>query len=118
VVCVPSVPTADGNAEGLPTTLVEAQASGVPVVASPSGGTAEGVVDGVTGLLAPSGDERALAAALIELLGDRTLRDRCAAAARAHALERFDLRRQTAALERIYDEVVEAGGWLTSPGSR
>lgn len=105
VVCIPSVTAESGDAEGLPMSVVEAQASGTPIVASPSGGTAEGVIAGVTGFIAPSGDEHALAAHLIALLENDELRNRFSVAARQHVLEHFDLRKQTALLEQIYDEV-------------
>lgn len=108
--CSPSVVAADGNAEGLPMTILEAQAAGLPVVAFPSGGSAEGIVHGVTGLVAPPADEERLAEYAISLLTDR---DRLAAfstAARDHVVNRFDLKRQTARLEEIYDEVRAAKG--------
>jgi glycosyltransferase involved in cell wall biosynthesis len=103
--CSPSVVAADGNAEGLPMTILEAQASALPVVAFPSGGSAEGIVHGETGLVAPPADEEMLGQYLTELLTDRDRLTQFAAAARNHAVQRFDLRRQTALLEEIYDEV-------------
>jgi len=105
VLCVPSLPAASGDDEGLGMVIVEAQASGAPVVISRSGGMPETVVDGVTGLIAPPGDERAIAAHLVALLSDRERRARFSAAARANVLEKFDLRRQTARLEELYDDV-------------
>jgi glycosyltransferase involved in cell wall biosynthesis len=106
VLCAPGVVTAGGDAEGLPMTIVEAQACGLPVVTTLSGGSAEGVVDGETGLVVPAGDAAALATALAALLGDAAFRGRAGAAARAHALAHFDLGTQTARLETIYDEVL------------
>lgn len=103
VMCTPSVVAPDGNAEGLPMTVVEAQASGLPIVAFPSGGTAEGIVHGETGFVAPPRDEAALAGHLLELLTDPDLRRRFSRAARRHVEASFDLRRQTAKLEEIYD---------------
>jgi len=105
VLCAPGVVTAGGDAEGLPMTIVEAQACGLPVVTTPSGGSAEGVVDGETGFVVPAGDPAALATALVAVLGDAAFRGRAGAAARAHALAHFDLQVQTARLESIYDEV-------------
>ncbi|MCE9602590.1 MAG: glycosyltransferase [Gemmatimonadetes bacterium] len=105
VLAGPSIADARGNAEGLPITFLEAQASGLPLVVSTSGGTGEGVVDGVTGFLFDPGDESALAGHLRTLLGDAALRERMSAAARAHMVTNFDLARQTAALEEIYDSV-------------
>lgn len=99
----PSIVGADGNAEGLPMTIVEAQASGLPVVAFPSGGSAEGVLEGETGFVLPPGDEKGLADRIILLLGDAGRRARFSSAAREWALREFDLRTQTRKLEDIYD---------------
>lgn len=67
--------------ENFPNTCVEAMALGAPVVASDAGGMAEIVEDGVSGVLFPSGNAGALAAALTRVLGDGQLRARIAAAA-------------------------------------
>jgi len=56
--------------EGIATSLIEAQAAGVPVVATRVGGIPEVVEDGVSGRLVPPRDPQAMAAALIELLSD------------------------------------------------
>jgi glycosyltransferase involved in cell wall biosynthesis len=69
--------------EGFPTASVEAQAVGLPIVASDIGGTRETLVQGQTGVLVPPGDPRALAAALAPLLRDPALRARMGQAARA-----------------------------------
>lgn len=105
VLCAPSVVARSGDAEGLGMVIVEAQASGTPVVAFDSGGAGESIVDGVTGYVVPERDEEALAGSLTDILATPTLRRRMSTAARAHVLENFDLTRQTAKLERIYDEV-------------
>ncbi|MGE5177397.1 MAG: glycosyltransferase family 4 protein [Hyphomicrobiales bacterium] len=75
--------------EGWGLTVIEANACGVPVVASRSPGLVESVRDGETGFLVPHGDARALADGVVRLLTDRDLRLRQAAAARAWAA-RFD----------------------------
>ncbi len=105
VLCGPSIADSRGNAEGLPITFLEAQACGLPVIASTSGGTAEGIVNGETGLLFAPGDETTLAGHLERLLADADARGRMGVAARRWIEERFDLARQTAKLEGIYDEV-------------
>jgi glycosyltransferase involved in cell wall biosynthesis len=79
------------RSEGMPISILEAMAAGLPVVASAVGGVPELVEDGVTGLLVPPGDAAALAAALERVLGDPALRARLGAAARARAEERFDV---------------------------
>jgi glycosyltransferase involved in cell wall biosynthesis len=77
--------------EGLPRTVVEAAAAGVPVVANPVGGVPEVVEDGVSGLLFPVGDETALARALARLEGDTAERRRLAQAAAARVSDEFSM---------------------------
>jgi glycosyltransferase involved in cell wall biosynthesis len=69
--------------------VIEAMASGTPVVASKVGGVAEVVEDGVTGFLVPSGDVPSLNDRLALLLGDPGRARRMGEAARARVLERF-----------------------------
>jgi glycosyltransferase involved in cell wall biosynthesis len=71
--------------------LLEAQASGLPVIAGNSGGVSGIVADGKTGLLAPPGDTAAFAAALRQLLGDPARRMAMGAAARQKVLREHDL---------------------------
>jgi glycosyltransferase involved in cell wall biosynthesis/O-antigen ligase len=85
--------------------LLEAMASGRPVIASDHGGPREIVVDGETGFLVPPGDEAALAAALDRLLSDPGLAMRLGEAARARARERFAIEHTVARFEALYDEL-------------
>ncbi|MCA5922367.1 glycosyltransferase [Curtobacterium oceanosedimentum] len=84
VFCLPS------HREGLPTVVLEAWATGIPVVATSCTGIADLVQDGSTGLLVETGDDRALAEALQRVLDDAALRDRICRAARAEVDEHFD----------------------------
>ena len=68
VFVLPAVHDAPGNVDGLPNVILEAMASGLPVVSSGISGIPLAVVDGVTGLLVPEGDGAALSAALERLL--------------------------------------------------
>jgi len=89
--------------EGTPLALLEAMASGLPVVATSVGGVPELVTVGVTGLLSRPGDDAALARALVELVLDPARRAAFGRAARARALAEFSLARYvdaTAALLR------------------
>ncbi len=87
-----SVVLPDGDRDGIPNVLLEAMASGLPVVASDVAGIPEAVTDGETGLLVPSSDPDALAAAIARLAADPALRSALGHAARARILGRFDRR--------------------------
>lgn len=91
IAVVPSVPTSDGRREGIPIALMEAAATGRPVIASRLSGIPEAIEDGVQGLLVEPGDARGLADAIARLAGDPALRERLGAAARERMLREFDL---------------------------
>jgi glycosyltransferase involved in cell wall biosynthesis len=93
--------------EGLPVAVMEAQALGVPVVATAVGGLCQAVSDEVDGLLVPPGDAAALGAALGRLV-DPELRSRMSAAA-AVAGERFSARYAVARIEATYRALVARG---------
>ena len=105
VLAAPSRTARDGDTEGLPTTILEAMALGVPVVATRHSGIPEAVLDGVTGLLGPERDRTTLAANLNRLLTDDDLRERLGRGARERAVAQFDVAAQTGRLEEIYDSV-------------
>jgi glycosyltransferase involved in cell wall biosynthesis len=109
VICVPSVTAPDGDTEGLPTVVVEAGALGVPTVGFRHAGIPEFVEHDATGLLADEGDAATLGTLLARAVGDAELRERLGAAARERARADFDIRRQTALLEEIYDREAAAG---------
>ncbi|MHB8835954.1 MAG: glycosyltransferase [Candidatus Methylomirabilia bacterium] len=92
--------------EGLPISLIEAMAGGVPVVATAVGGTGEIVRDGETGILVPPEDPRALAEGIGRLLADRPLAQRLAAEARALVLRRHTLSAVARVYERLYQEIL------------
>ncbi|HZG90790.1 MAG TPA: glycosyltransferase family 4 protein [Pseudonocardia sp.] len=102
--------------EALPTTLIEAAASGLAVVATTVGGTAETVEHGRTGLLVPPGDPDELAAAVTELLLDPDRRTAYGAAGRRLAEDRFDLDGWVRNLAGLYADAV-AGGTRTARGT-
>ena len=78
---------------------------GLPVVSFASGSIPEAIAHGQTGLLAREGDTEILATYLITLLTDVGLWDRMSGAGVQHVRKHFDLRRQTARLEDLYDSV-------------
>ena len=95
--------------EGLCTSALDAQAAGVPVVASAVGGLVESVADGETGLLVPPRDPAALADAVARLLRDRPLRERMAAAGRARVRERFSVRAMVEGNRAVYGRMLRGG---------
>jgi glycosyltransferase involved in cell wall biosynthesis len=107
---LPGVRTATGREEGLGMVMLEAAATGVPVIGSRVGGIVEAVADGETGFLVPERDVAALAGRIGDLLADAELRRRLGGQGRARVERVFDLGRQTAVLEGFYDECrAEAG---------
>jgi glycosyltransferase involved in cell wall biosynthesis len=95
--------------EGLPRVVLQAMAASVPVVATDTGGVAEIVADGETGLLVPPGNSAAAADAIVALAGDAGARRRLAQAARSNLGDEFDIRRLVRDLEDLYDEVLARG---------
>jgi glycosyltransferase involved in cell wall biosynthesis len=101
----PSKTASDGDAEGLPTTILEAASLGLPTISTYHSGIPETVVHGGTGLLSKEGDRSSLAANIRQLLTDDALRTRLGRQARRHAEAHFDLRKQTRLLEELYEWV-------------
>jgi len=106
VLAFPSVVASTGDTEGLPIVLCEAQAIGLPIAAFDGPGVAEAIVANETALLAPSGDDRALADAISTVLSDPDLAARLADAGRKRAEAHFSLAAQTARLEDLYAELL------------
>jgi glycosyltransferase involved in cell wall biosynthesis len=92
--------------EACPYSVLEAAAAGVPVVATAVGGVPELVRDGETGLLAPAGDEAALAAALEAVLGDAPRARALGDAGRTEAGRRFAKERMVEELAGLYESLV------------
>jgi glycosyltransferase involved in cell wall biosynthesis len=96
-------------AEGVPVVLMEAMASGLPVVATRIAGVPELVEDGEHGLLAPPGDPDSLAAAIAALLSDPARRHRMGAAACARVAADYDARREAVWLAELFDAAAQGG---------
>jgi len=93
-------------AEGIPLTLLEAMAAGLPIVATRVGGVGEVVVDGVTGTLVESGNPDALARALRSYVEDASRRGQHGDAGRQRVEQRFSLSAMLAGYTSLYDEVL------------
>lgn len=96
--------------EGLSNVILEAMAAGRPVVASDVGGSAELVEHGRTGLLFPSDDDAALAAALSALAADAARREVLGTEGRRRAEERFSVEAMGRSMEAIYTECARRRG--------
>lgn len=106
VLLVPSRTAASGDQEGTPTVICEASAAGLPVVSTLHAGIPEQVEHGRTGLLVPERDVAGMAAALIELAGDRAMRRDLGEAGRIKMRAEYSLAAHRDALLAIYRELL------------
>ena len=97
-------------AEGISNTILEAMASGLPVVATDVGGNRELVQSGKTGLLVPEGDPEALVSALAGYIRSPEQRQQQAANAREEALKERSLEAMVDKYMMVYDQVIASRG--------
>ena len=102
----PSRTGADGNREGVPNAMLEAMATGLPVVATDHGGIPEAVDDGASGFLVAEDDEAAVLNRMLRIAGDAALWTDLGKTATRHVRERFERGAQIAALEAVYERVI------------
>jgi glycosyltransferase involved in cell wall biosynthesis len=93
--------------EGFPNAVLEASASGIPVITTASTGARDAVLAEVTGLLIPPGNSAAIAEASLELLGDAAKRNRMGEAGRAWVVERYSQERVLGLAVEFYRSLVE-----------
>jgi len=91
-----------GREQGSPNALLEALAAALPCIANDDGGTSEQILDGKTGLLLPDRAPRTVAAAIVRLLGDRSLAERLGRAGRDHVLQTFSMDAMTARYAALF----------------
>jgi colanic acid/amylovoran biosynthesis glycosyltransferase len=108
VFIMPSIRAPDGAEEGLPNSLKEAMAIGIPVIATATGGIPELVENGVSGLLVPERDPAALANAVMRLINHPEQIGPMVRAAREKVEREFDIEKLNDRLVEIYREGVAA----------
>ncbi len=104
---LPGVTARGGDEEGQGGVLAEAQATGLPVVASRVGGIPEAILDGRSGFLVPQREVTALAAKLTYLIRHPQLWDQMGRAGREHVEQHYDLEKLNDRLVEIYDRLLD-----------
>jgi glycosyltransferase involved in cell wall biosynthesis len=100
VFVLPCRTAGDGDRDGIPNVLIEAMASGLPVISTTVSGVPEAVSQGMTGLLVPAEDARALSEAIQTLIARPVLRKRLGERARLNVERRFSTGDNLAPLHR------------------
>ncbi len=103
---LPSVTAQNGDQEGTPVSLIEAQASGLPVVSTRHSGIPEVVLDNESGFLVAERDVKLLAEKLLLLVQNPRLCGQFGACGRKHVEAQFDVHRLNTELVRIYEQTV------------
>ena len=107
--CLPS------DTEGMPMTILEAMAAGIPIVATTVGGIPECVEDGRTALLVPPHEPERLAAALLSIAADPERAKQLGTAAKRTFLNRFSVAHTIDAYEQCYREAIQRRSGLEQP---
>src|SRR5262249_5251703 len=105
----PSQMGRDGNQEGVPNSMLEAMATGLPVFATEHGGIPEAIENGVSGVLVPERDEFALVEALLDAIQDPRFLSRIAHTGVEAVRKNFDLAMQAQRLDAIYLRTIRSG---------
>ena len=102
----PSQTGRDGNQEGIPNSILEAMATGLPVFATEHGGIPEAIENGVSGVLVPERDDEALAGVLLNAVQNPDLLSRIARTGAEAVRQNFDSAAQVQRLEEIYFRLI------------
>ncbi|GJL58142.1 MAG: glycosyl transferase group 1 [Nitrospirales bacterium] len=98
--------------EGLPNSILEAMAMGLPVVTTDVAGAKELVVDGETGFVVSQGNVNELAEAMVKILENKQLRAQMGTAGRLRVEAQFSFAKRLASVEDLYEKILEKAGIL------
>jgi colanic acid/amylovoran biosynthesis glycosyltransferase len=107
ILLAPSIESADGDREGLPTVLYEALSMGIPTVATRYSGIPELIKDGANGFLVEEKNIDELTGKLITLIENKDLWQKFGTAGRGEIEENFDMIKQTKKLEGYYQKLID-----------
>jgi glycosyltransferase involved in cell wall biosynthesis len=113
----PYVELPNGDKDGIPTSLLEAMAAGVPAICSDAGSILEAVDDQVEALVAPGGDPELMARAALRLLDEPGLARRLGKAAHVRFTREFDARVTEPLLHRRIEHILERRGSVVGTGA-
>ncbi|PYL15393.1 MAG: colanic acid biosynthesis glycosyltransferase WcaL, partial [Verrucomicrobia bacterium] len=108
VFVLPSVIGPDGGMDNLPTVIMEAMASGLPVVSTAIAGIPEMVVENETGVLVPASDAGALARAIEKVIVDPSFARHLGENGHKRACELFSINKNVRSLIQIFEELVDS----------
>ncbi|MCA9523006.1 MAG: glycosyltransferase family 4 protein, partial [Myxococcales bacterium] len=110
---LPCATTAEGDEDGAPITLLEAQACGIPVISTRHGGIPEMVCDGESGFLVAEHDIHGLSSAMVKLALDRKLRRSMGDTGRSLIEKAHDIEKKIVELEDLYAELIGRQVWYS-----
>ncbi len=102
-----SVTAKNGDMEGSPVTIIEASASGLPIVSTRHAGINEAVIDGITGYLVDEFDIKAMSERMIELAQSQELAVRMGKAGRLHIIENYSIEKQVAKIDAVIQQAIK-----------
>ena len=92
--------------EGFPMSVLEAMATGKPVVTTDVGGNREAIESNISGILVPVGDAKSLSMAVIDLIVNKSKRERIGKEARRRVVEKFSIKKMIEDTENIYYQLI------------